>query len=44
MTAIVSTVDTASREFRTNETAMRDLIEELQQRRTKAAQAEQRER
>ena len=37
MTAIVSTVDTASREFRTNETAMRDLIEELQQRRTKAA-------
>ena len=38
MTAIVSTVDTASREFRTNETAMRDLIEELQQRRTKAAE------
>jgi 3-methylcrotonyl-CoA carboxylase beta subunit len=34
----VSTVDTASREFRTNETAMRDLIEELQQRRTKAAE------
>jgi 3-methylcrotonyl-CoA carboxylase beta subunit len=38
VTAIVSTVDTASREFRTNETAMRDLIEELQQRRTKAAE------
>ena len=38
MTAIVSTVDTASREFRTNESAMRDLIEELQQRRTKAAE------
>ena len=38
MTAIVSTVDTASREFRTNEMAMRDLIEELQQRRTKAAE------
>ena len=38
MTAIVSTVDTASREFRTNETAMGDLIEELQQRRTKAAE------
>jgi 3-methylcrotonyl-CoA carboxylase beta subunit len=34
----VSTVDTASREFRTNERAMRDLIEELQQRRTKAAE------
>src|SRR5581483_10245290 len=27
-----------SREFRTNETAMRDLIEELQQRRAKAAE------
>lgn len=38
MTAIVSTVDTASREFRSNETAMRDLIEELQQRRAKAAE------
>jgi 3-methylcrotonyl-CoA carboxylase beta subunit len=38
VTAIVSTVDTASREFRTNETAMGDLIEELQQRRTKAAE------
>jgi 3-methylcrotonyl-CoA carboxylase beta subunit len=38
VTAIVSTVDTASREFRTNETAMRDLIEELQQRRTKATE------
>jgi 3-methylcrotonyl-CoA carboxylase beta subunit len=38
VTAIVSTVDTASREFRTNETAMRDLTEELQHRRAKAAE------
>jgi 3-methylcrotonyl-CoA carboxylase beta subunit len=38
VTAIQSTVDTESREFRTNETAMRDLIEELQQRRAQAAE------
>ncbi len=38
MTAIASAVDTASREFRANETAMRALTEELQQRRTKTAE------
>jgi 3-methylcrotonyl-CoA carboxylase beta subunit len=38
VTAIASAVDTASREFRANETAMRALTEELQQRRTKTAE------
>jgi len=38
VTAIASAVDTASREFRANETAMRALTEELLQRRTKTAE------
>ena len=38
VTAIASAVDTASREFRANETAMRALTEELQQRRITAAE------
>ncbi len=38
MTAIATKVDTASPEFRANETAMRALVAELQARRSKAAE------
>ncbi len=38
MTAIKSSIDTASREFRANEAAMRALIADLQQRRAKTAE------